>query len=53
MYYNRLPEVIYTIPGVLDFTLQTSPDGSDYGTYNIEVDTRENAYTEKAKLSVS
>lgn len=53
VYYNRLPEVIYTIPGVLDFTLQTSPDGSDYGTYNIEVDTREKAYTEKAKVSVS
>ena len=53
VYYNRLPEVIYTIPGVLDFTLQTSPDGSDYGTYNIEVDTREKAYTEKAKVSVT
>lgn len=44
---------IFALDSRLRRSPKTSPDGSDYGTYNIEVDTREKAYTEKAKVSVS
>lgn len=53
VYFYRLPEVIYTVPGVIDFTLETSSDGIDYGVYNIEVNSREKAYTEEEKVSIS
>lgn len=53
IYYNRLPAIIYSVSGVLDFTLETSTDGSDYGTYNVEIDSREKAVTDEGKVSIA
>lgn len=53
VYFNRLYQVVYTVPGVIDFRLSTSTDGSDYGQYNIDVESREKAYTDAEKVTVS
>ena len=53
IYYNRLPAVIYSVPGVLDFELEISSDGSSYGYENIVVGSREKAATDESKVTVA
>lgn len=53
IYYNRLPAVIYTVPGVLDFELTISSNGSTYGYDNIEIGSRQKAVTEESKVSIT
>ena len=53
IYYNRLPAVIYTVPGVLDFELKISSDGSAYNYDNIEISSRQKAVTAESKVSIT
>ncbi|OPZ65882.1 MAG: Baseplate J-like protein [Firmicutes bacterium ADurb.Bin506] len=53
IYYNRLPAIVYTVPGVLDFELKTSEDGSTYGYGNVVIDSREKAVTDERKVSIA
>lgn len=53
VYYNRLPAVIYTVSGVIDFDLEIGEDGITYGTDNIIIDSREKAVTDGGKVSIS
>ena len=45
--------VVLDVPGVVDFTLKISPDGSSYGWENIDIAAREKAVTQESKVSVS
>lgn len=53
LYHQRLPAVLYTVPGVLDFDvlLGTSPD--DLQERNIEVDSRSKVVTSEGMVSLS
>ena len=51
--YMELPGVILTVPGVVDFDLTISEDGSTYNTSNITIDTREKAVTDESKVSIA
>lgn len=51
--YMALPGVVLGIPGVVDFDLKISPDGTTYGDGNIPVGTREKAVTDAEKVSVA
>ena len=48
-----LPTEVLRVPGVVDFTLQISPDGENYGWENIEIAAREKAVTEESQVDVS
>lgn len=48
-----LPTVVLTVPGVVDFDLQISPDGDEYSWNNIEIAARQKAVTDTEKISVS
>lgn len=51
--YMALPGVILSVPGVTDFHLSISPDGSSYSQENIVVGTREKAVTDDGKVAIS
>ena len=53
LYHQRIPAVLYTVPGVLDFDilLGTSPD--DLQEQNIEVDSRSKVVTEEGMVSIA
>jgi len=51
--YMALPGVILSVPGVVDFDLEISATGADYGEDNISVDTREKAVTDESKVSIA
>lgn len=53
IYYNRLPAIIYSVPGVLDFELKISTDGATYGYGNIIISSREKAVTSEGKVSIT
>ena len=48
-----LPTEVLRVPGVIDFTLQISPDGVNYGWENITIAAREKAVTDESKVDVS
>lgn len=52
LYHQRLPAVVYTVPGVLDFdvALGTSPD--DLQEQNIEVDSRSKVVTKEGQVLI-
>lgn len=47
-----LPTEVLKVPGVIDFKLQISPNGTNYSWNNIEIDTREKAVTRESMVSV-
>ncbi|MBD5156214.1 MAG: baseplate J/gp47 family protein [Butyrivibrio sp.] len=47
-----LPTEVFRVPGVIDFTLQISPDGENYGWGNIEIAAREKAVIEESMVSI-
>ena len=51
--YMTLPDVILSVPGVVDFDLAISETGSDYGEGNIVIDTREKAVTDNSKITIT
>lgn len=51
--YMTLPDVILSVPGVVDFDLEISETDSDYGESNIVIDTREKAVTDDDKISIT
>ena len=51
--FMALPGVILSVPGVVDFDLKISSDGSTYGENNITINTREKATTDESKVSVT
>ena len=48
-----LPTEVLRVPGVIDLTLQISPDGVNYGWENITIAAREKAVTDESKVDVS
>lgn len=48
----QLPTEVLKVPGVVDFKLQISPDGENYGWDNIEIAARQKAVTAESKVSV-
>lgn len=51
--FNRLPAVIYTVPGVVDFNLEISADGQTYGEDNIPISSREKAIADEGSVIVT
>lgn len=48
-----LPTEVYKVPGVVDFDLEVSADGQEYGWDNIEIAARQKAVTDESKVTVS
>lgn len=48
-----LPTEVLKVPGVVDFNLQISPDGENFGWDNIKIAARQKAVTEESMVSVS
>jgi uncharacterized phage protein gp47/JayE len=48
-----LPTEVLKVSGVVDFKLQISPDGENYGWDNIEIAARQKAVTEEGMVDVS
>lgn len=51
--YNRIPCRVLSVSGVIDFTLEISGDGYNYGHENIPIGTRQKAVTDAEKVEVS
>lgn len=51
--FNRIPTPIYSVSGVVDFDLEISGDGIDYGTENIPITSRQKAVTDEGKVTVA
>lgn len=51
--YMALPGVILSVPGVVDFDLVISGDGTTYGQDNIVIGVREKAVTDSGKVSIT
>lgn len=52
VYVNRLPCIVYSVSGVLDFSITLSRDGETYTGGNIAIDSREKAVTDEGKVSI-
>jgi len=50
VYYKRLPDVVYTVPGVLDFEMKIGTDGDTWSYQNIEVSTRQKAVCDTERV---
>lgn len=48
-----IPTEVYKVPGVIDFTLQISSDGVNYGWENIVIAAREKAVTDESMVTVA
>ena len=48
-----LPTEVLKVPGVVDFDLEISSDGSDYSRENIVIAAREKAVTDESKVTVT
>lgn len=48
-----LPTVVLSVPGVVDFDLQISPDGENFSWKNIEIAAREKAVTDESMVIVA
>lgn len=48
----QLPTEVLKVPGVVDFKLQISPDGSNFGWENIEIAARQKAVTAESMVVV-
>ena len=53
LYHQRLPEVLYTVPGVLDFDILLGTDPDDLLEQNIEVDSRSKVVTSEGMVTVA
>lgn len=53
LYHQRLPEVLYTVPGVLDFDILLGTDPDDLLEQNIEVDSRSKVVTSEGLVTVA
>lgn len=51
--YNRLPEQLYSVPGVLDFSLEICTNSGSYARKNIPIGEREKAVTDNAKILIT
>jgi hypothetical protein len=52
--FNRLPGVIFgATSGIIDFTLQTSADGVNFGENNIAVSSRQKAVTDRGSVVIT
>lgn len=49
----QLPTEVLKVPGVLDFKLQISPDGENFGWENIKIAARQKAVTAESMVGVS
>jgi uncharacterized phage protein gp47/JayE len=52
VYYKRLPAVVYSVPGVLNFEMTVSMDGIQYGYDDIPIDPRHKAVTDPWKIAI-
>lgn len=52
LYFIQLPQRINSVPGVVDYKVQTSKEGSDYGDYNITIGARQKASTDADHISI-
>ena len=53
VYYVQLPQRINGVPGVVDYKLQTSANGTTYGDLNITIGARQKAYTDDDHISIT
>lgn len=53
VYYNRLPNRVYSVPGVIDFDMQISSDGATFSKRNIVMGEREKAVTSAEQIAVA
>lgn len=51
--YNKLPCRVFSVPGVIDFTMAIGMDGINFSRDNIVIDEREKAVTSAAWISVA
>ena len=51
--YMALPGVILSVPGVVDFDLVISGNGTTYSQDNIVIGVREKAVTDSGKVSIT
>lgn len=51
--FNRIPTPIYSVSGVVDFDLEISGNGIDYGAENILITSRQKAVTDEGKVTVT
>lgn len=52
LYHQRLPAVLYKVPGVLDFDLLIGTDPDNLQVQNIEVDSRSKVVTSEGLVVV-
>ena len=52
LYHQKLPAVLYTVPGVLDFDIYIGTDPDDLQQENIEVDSHSKLITSEGQVSV-
>ena len=53
LYHQRLPAILYTIPGVLDFDVLLGTDPDDLKEQNISVDSRSKVITSEGMVTVT
>lgn len=53
LYFQRLPAVLYSVPGVLDFDLAIGTDPEELRQQNIPVDIRSKVVTEEGLVSIT
>ena len=53
VYYVQLPQRINGVPGVVDYKLQTSANGTTYGDLNITIGARQKSYTDDDHISIT
>ena len=51
--YKRLPAIVYTVPGVLDFEMTISPDGVNYSYQNIPISPRQKAVCDESRVTIN
>lgn len=52
LYHQKLPAVLYTVPGVLDFDIFLGADPDNLQMENIRVDSRSKVVTDEGKVSI-
>lgn len=52
LYHQKLPAVLYTVPGVLDFDIFIGTNPDDLQMENVRVDSRSKVVTEAEKVSI-
>lgn len=52
LYHQKLPAVLYAVPGVLDFDVYLGTDPDNLQMENIRVDSRSKVVTDEGKVSI-